>query len=56
MDNRLANIREDTNHDGKPDVWEEYGAAEEMIRRSRDLNFDSIPDIKEDFTKKDAKQ
>ena len=50
----MKKVCEDTNYDGKPDVWEEFGAAEEMIRRSKDLNFDGIPDMKEDFTVADT--
>ncbi len=52
--NCLTNIREDTNCDGRPDVWEEFDAAEEMIRRLKDLDFDGVPDIKEDFSKADS--
>ena len=45
--NRLTAIEEDTNGDGKPDIWEEYDEAEALIKRKRDLDFDGEPDIEE---------
>jgi antitoxin component YwqK of YwqJK toxin-antitoxin module len=50
-DGRLTSVREDTRGDGSPDVWEEYDASETMIRQSRDLNADGIPDVTKEFKK-----
>ena len=43
----VTTIEEDTNRDGKPDLWEEYDESEAMTRRYRDLNFDGKPDIED---------
>jgi len=44
---RLKAAEEDTNGDGKPDLWEAYDESEALLKRSRDLDFDGIPDIVE---------
>ncbi len=44
---RLASVEEDTNEDGRPDLWEKYDESEAMVKRSRDLNFDGKADLEE---------
>jgi hypothetical protein len=43
----LTSVEEDTNADGKPDLWEEYDKSEALVKRSKDLNLDGKPDIEE---------
>jgi hypothetical protein len=43
----VTSVEEDTNEDGKPDVWETYDEAEALIKREKDLDFDGYPDIAE---------
>ena len=38
-------MAEDTNADGQPDLWETYDEAEALVERSKDLNFDGVPDL-----------
>jgi hypothetical protein len=38
-------VEEDTNKDGKPDLWETYDESEALIKREKDLDFDGKPDI-----------
>ena len=45
--NHLAMVAEDTNADGKPDLWEEYDEAEALVKRSKDYNYDGQPDYTE---------
>jgi hypothetical protein len=40
-------VEEDTNGDGKADLWEEYDESEALVKRSRDLNLDGKPDVEE---------
>ena len=40
-------MEEDTNADGKPDLWEEYDESEALVKRASDLDFDGKPDIEE---------
>lgn len=42
---KIKTVQEDTNFDGKPDLWEEYDDIESLVKRSRDLDFDGIPDF-----------
>lgn len=44
-------MEEDTNGDGKPDLWEEYDRSESLIRRSRDMNLDGNPDTVEEINR-----
>jgi antitoxin component YwqK of YwqJK toxin-antitoxin module len=41
----LKQVREDTNGDGKPDLWEEYDDTQAIVKRSKDLDFDGVPDF-----------
>ena len=45
--NRIHKVEEDTNKDGRPDLWEEYDESEALVKRSKDLNFDGLPDTEE---------
>jgi hypothetical protein len=47
--NRLTALAEDTSGDGKPDLWELYDEAEALVKRSKDLNSDGLPDMVETF-------
>nr|NJM03976.1 hypothetical protein [Desulfobacula sp.] len=38
-------MQEDTNFDGKPDVWEDYDEIEALVKRAKDLDFDGTPDF-----------
>ena len=40
---------EDTNHDGRPDVWRYYDARGELAHITVDSNFDGHPDREEDY-------
>lgn len=40
---------EDTNHDGRPDVWRLYNARGELSRVTIDTNFDGRPDRVEQY-------
>jgi hypothetical protein len=40
-------VEEDTNGDGKADLWEEYDESEALVKRSKDLNLDGKPDVEE---------
>lgn len=42
---RVTRVAEDRNRDGKPDLWEVYDAAEVMVSRSEDMDFDGTADI-----------
>lgn len=42
---RVKRVEEDRNKDGKADLWETYDAAEVVISRSEDLDFDGTADI-----------
>lgn len=44
---RQETMEQDTDKDGKPDLWEEYKKSETLIRRSREINLDRKPDIVE---------
>ncbi len=44
-DGRIVRVAEDRNRDGRPDLWETYDAAEVMISRSEDLDFDGTADL-----------
>jgi hypothetical protein len=43
----VRRIEEDTDGNGKPDLWEEYDQAEALVKRSKDLNDDGQPDMEE---------
>jgi len=45
----IVRVDEDRNHDNKPDLWEVYDAAEVVVSRSEDLDFDGISDIEKKF-------
>ncbi|MFA6011728.1 MAG: hypothetical protein WC799_17190 [Desulfobacteraceae bacterium] len=45
----LKKISEDSNGDGKADIWEEYDSSEALKKRKRDLNFDGSADVTDDF-------
>ena len=45
---RLIRLEEDTDGDGKPDLWEDYDRSETLVKRSRDLNRDGVPDAVEE--------
>ncbi len=38
-------MQEDTNYDGKPDLWEEYDETRAVVKRKKDLDFDGMPDF-----------
>jgi hypothetical protein len=40
-------VAEDTDGDGRPDLWEDYDEAEALVKRSRDFNGDGRPDVEE---------
>jgi hypothetical protein len=40
---------EDTNHDGRPDVWRYYDARGELAHITIDSNFDGYPDREEEY-------
>lgn len=42
---KIKTVEEDTNFDGKPDLWEAYDDIEALVKRSKDLDFDGIPDF-----------
>jgi len=42
---RLISVEEDTNKDGRPDLWEAYDKSEALIKRQKDLDFDGKPDV-----------
>jgi hypothetical protein len=46
-ENRLTQVAEDTDGDGRPDLWEAYDEAEALVKRSKDLNGDGRPDVEE---------
>jgi len=46
---RLSGVSEDTNGDSRPDVWEDYDASETLVKRKKDLDFDGVADIEEQF-------
>ena len=41
----LKSVQEDTNQDGKPDLWEEYDETQAVVKRQKDLDFDGMPDF-----------
>jgi antitoxin component YwqK of YwqJK toxin-antitoxin module len=41
----LRRVEEDTNGDGKMDVWEYYDQSEALVRKAQDLDFDGEPDL-----------
>jgi hypothetical protein len=41
----LISVEEDTNKDGRPDLWEAYDKSEALIKRQKDLDFDGKPDV-----------
>jgi antitoxin component YwqK of YwqJK toxin-antitoxin module len=41
----LSKVEEDSNNDGRVDVWETYDQSETLVSRSRDLDFDGRPDL-----------
>ncbi len=47
-------MQEDTNFDGKPDLWEEYNETQTIVKREKDLDFDGMPDFV-DFIDKPVK-
>jgi hypothetical protein len=40
---------EDTNHDGRPDVWRQYDDRGLLTHVAIDSNFDGVPDREEDY-------
>ena len=40
-------IEEDSNGDGKKDIWETYDEKENLILRKKDIDFDGVADIEE---------
>src|SRR6266849_1888032 len=42
---------EDTNHDGRPDIWRYYDARGELTHISIDTNFDGHPDREEQYSR-----
>ena len=42
---RLSEIRRDTTGDGSADVWEIYGENQQLLKRSKDLDYDGVADI-----------
>jgi len=46
---RIVKVEEDSNRDGKVDLWETYEGDEQMILRTKDLDFDGTADIEETF-------
>jgi hypothetical protein len=46
---RITRVEEDRNRDGKPDLWETYDAAQVVVMRSEDLDFDGTVDIEKRF-------
>ena len=42
---------EDTNHDGRPDIWRYYDARGELTHVSIDTNFDGHPDREEQYSR-----
>jgi hypothetical protein len=38
-------VQEDTNLDGKPDLWEAYDETQAIVKREKDLDFDGTPDF-----------
>jgi hypothetical protein len=44
---RVVRVEEDTNRDGRADVWEEYDESEAIVKRARDLNYDGEPDVED---------
>jgi hypothetical protein len=42
-------VEEDSNREGKADLWETYEGDEQMILRKKDLDFDGTADIEETF-------
>lgn len=43
----MTAVEEDSNRDGRPDLWERYDETETLTRRERDLDFDGRPDLVE---------
>ncbi len=41
----LRTVEEDSNNDGRVDVWETYDQSEALVSRSRDLDSDGRPDL-----------
>jgi hypothetical protein len=41
----VRRVEEDSDGDGRPDIWEEYDETEALVRRSRDLDHDGKPDL-----------
>jgi hypothetical protein len=41
----LRRVEEDSNADGKIDVWEYYDQSEALVRKAQDLDFDGEPDL-----------
>jgi hypothetical protein len=40
---------EDTNHDGRPDVWRQYDDRGQLTHVAIDSNFDGVPDREEEY-------
>ena len=45
----MVRVEEDTNANGKADLWEYYDESEALIKRSKDLNLDGVADIEEAY-------
>lgn len=45
----VKRIEEDRNRDGKPDLWETYDAAQVVVCKREDLDFDGTVDIERRF-------
>jgi hypothetical protein len=47
---RLYAVEEDTNADGKVDLWETYDEAEVLVSTRQDFDYDGVPDMVRDKT------